>query len=85
MFVYRLIDSKKYVILKIKKSLVVSMIIVISIAMIGYYINNLYLNIIVFAGVLIYSIYINKNSAKYMYKIVMQKLKKHWSFKFVLV
>jgi len=77
MFVYRLIDSKKYVILKIKKSLVVSMIIVISIAMIGYYINNLYLNIIVFAGVLIYSIYINKNSAKYMYKIVMQKLKKH--------
>ena len=76
MAVYRHFDLKKYVNIKIEKSLIIQMIIIYSIAISAYYINNIYLNIISLIMACFYSFIINKDFLYKSIKTVKNKLKK---------
>lgn len=76
MFIYRLIDSRKYVKISIDRKLVISMIIMYIIAIVIYYLRNIILYIILSIIVTIYAIYINKSSAKFLFDLVVDKFKK---------
>lgn len=76
MFIYRMIDSKKYVKLTIKKEMVISMAIAMIICFISYYLNIFYLNIIIAIAILFYSVYINRNSARFVINSIKHKLNK---------
>ena len=76
MFVYRIIDSRKYVKLSVPKKLVFSFIIVTAITVITYYVRNTALSVITLIMVVIYALLINKNSMQYIVKAVNKKMKK---------
>ena len=76
MFVYRIIDSRKYVKLSVPKKLVFSFIIVTAITVITYYVRNTVLSVITLIIVVIYALLINKNSMQYIVKAVNKKMKK---------
>ncbi len=76
MAVYRHFDLKKYVNIKLEKSLILQMIIIYSIAISAYYINNIYLNIISLMMACFYSFIINKDFLYKSIKTVKNKLKK---------
>ena len=76
MFVYRIIDSRKYVKLSVPKKLVFSFIIVTAITVITYYVRNTALSVITLIMVVIYALLINKNSMQYIMKAVNKKMKK---------
>lgn len=76
MFVYRIIDSRKYVKLSVPKKLVFSFIIVIAITVITYYVKNTALSVITLIMVVIYALLINKNSMQYIMRAVHKKMKK---------
>ena len=76
MFIYRLIDSKKYVNLYVKKELIFSMIFMFVIALIIYYLKNMYLCIFAALIVTIYAIYINKQNIGFALKSIKGKLKR---------
>lgn len=70
MFLYRRIDSKKYVKLNTNKPLVIGIIIITIISMMIYYINNLYLKIVLAIVVTIYVIVVNQKSVKFIIKFI---------------
>ena len=74
MLIYRLIDSRKYVKLKVDYKLILSMIVIGSCSIIGYYINSIYINIAVAVLAIIYAILINKNYLKKSVIFIVKKL-----------
>ncbi len=76
MFFYRYIDSKKYVKIKINSTFVLSLIAVYAITIFTYYIRNLLLSGIIALGVIFYTMYINRNNAKFIIDIVKKKILK---------
>lgn len=76
MFIYRYIDSKKYVKLHINKKVVVSMIILLIISIYIYYEKYQILKITNAIIVLIYAVIINKKSFIFIIKSVKYKIKK---------
>lgn len=77
MMVYRHIDLKKYVNIKIEKGLIIKSIIIFTFAIILYYYNNLYLNILNLIVVCIYCFLLNKTFLLSSYGTVTGKLKRH--------
>ena len=76
MMVYRHIDLKKYINITIEKGLIIKTIILFTFAIVLYYQNNLYLNIINLLVVCIYAVIINKNILLSGYKVVLNKIKR---------
>ena len=76
MLIYRFIDSKKHIKLKIDLKLVLSMIAICSISVVAYYMRNMALCGIVALGVTIYALIINKDSMKSITQIMKKKLLK---------
>lgn len=74
MFIYRLIDSKKYVKMQLNQKLLFSLMLMCVITIVAYYIKNIYLCVIVAVIITIYAIYINKNNAKFIINLVKNKL-----------
>lgn len=74
MFIYRYIDSRKYVKLTVNKKLISSMIILIIVSIIVYYLHNEVIQGIVAVIVTIYAIIINKNSAKFILQTIYKKI-----------
>lgn len=74
MLVYRSIDSRKYVHLKIDHTLVFSMIFVYVLCIVSYYLNIGLLNLFVAAISILYVLYINKNNVIFILKLVKQKI-----------
>ena len=76
MFIYRIIDSRKYVKISISKNLVFSYIVVLLITMITYYVQNLIVSGIILLIVIIYALIINKNSMNFILHLL-KKFTKH--------
>ena len=77
MFILRYIDVKKYVKLKMKKSLIISITFFTIISVITYYLQNDILNICNALIITIYAIVINKSSAKFVLESFISKFKKN--------
>lgn len=73
MFMYRFIDSKKYVNLHISKKIVISLIAMSVATIICYYIRNTALNLIMAIFVTIYAAFVNRNSFKFMLNMLKKK------------
>ena len=73
MAIYRHYDLKKYVNIKYEKGLILKNIIVFSLVMIAYYINNIALNIISLLSVILYAIVINRNNITNIIRIIKEK------------
>lgn len=73
MFIYRYIDCKKYVALKINSKLIISIVIMIICSISIYFSNYLILKIINVVIIYMYAIIINRNSVKF----IMNSLKKY--------
>ena len=76
MMVYRHIDLKKYINIKIEKGLIFKTIIIFTMAIICYYINNLWLNIVNLIIVVIYCALLNKVFLLSSYKTILNKIRK---------
>ena len=74
MMLYRHIDLKKYVTITIEKGLVIKTIIIFTFAMILYFKNNIYLNILNLLVVTIYAIILNKEFLLSTCKVVKNKV-----------
>lgn len=74
MFVYRYVDSKKYIKLKVSLKMVLIMIIICTITVITYYIKNMFLCGIVAIFISIYAFYINKDTMKSLTQMMKNKL-----------
>lgn len=74
MFVYRYVDSKKYIKLKVSIKMVLIMIIICTITVITYYIKNMILCGIVAIFISIYAFYINKDTMKSLTQMMKNKL-----------
>lgn len=75
MFVYRYLDSKKYVKLSVNKKIVVSMVALLGISIVTYYCGNKVIQISSALVVTIYAILINKDSAKFVFQCVRKKVR----------
>ncbi len=76
MMLYRHIDLKKYMNITIEKGLILKTIIIFTIAIICYYYNNLWLNIINLIIVVIYCVLLNKEFLMSSYKTILGKIRK---------
>lgn len=76
MGIYRLYDVKKYIKIKLDKSFVLKTLLMIPILFISYYINNLYLNIIIILITILYAWLINKDSISLIINMIKGKFKK---------
>lgn len=76
MMVYRHIDLKKYINIKIETSLIVKTVIMFSITIFVYYLNNFWINIINLIVVVIYCVLLNKDFLLSSYKTVLNKIKR---------
>ena len=76
MMVYRHIDLKKYMNIKLEKGLIFKSLIIFTYAIISYYINNLWLNIITLSIVVIYCFMLNKEFLFSTYRTVLNKIKR---------
>lgn len=76
MFIYRWIDVKKYVSIKTNKTLIAVLSVSFLVAIITYYLKMKIMSIVVLLAVIIITIYINKDSAKYLTEIVKKRFKK---------
>ncbi len=76
MFIYRFIDSKKYVTLFINKKIVYTMILFLACSIAIYYGSSLKLKILNATVITIYAIIINKNSAGFILQSIRKKVKK---------
>lgn len=76
MAVYRLYDVKKYIKIKLNQKFILSAIIMMPVILISYYINNLYLNIIMIFVVCIYAWIMNKNSVNLIVNMLKSKFTK---------
>ena len=74
MSIYRLNDVKKYIKIKFDKSILISALMFGTYFIICYYINNFILNIINILFVIIYAIFINRNSLNIIKDVVFQKV-----------
>lgn len=77
MMIYRFMDSKKYVKIKINKKLILSMIIIGIISIVSYYVKDKIVCLIVAITVTIYAVYINRNNVKLITNMVKEKLSKN--------
>lgn len=73
MFIYRIIDCRKYIKLKVKMSLVLNLILMLGIACFSYYFKNIYLNIIGLLVIAIDVLIINRNSLKFVKNLLMKR------------
>lgn len=76
MMIYRHFDIKKYIDIKIEKGLIFKTLFMFIITMVTYYINNLWLNIIMLIIVVIYCFVLNKEFLLSSYKTVLNKIKR---------
>lgn len=76
LFIYRYLDSRKFVHLKVDKRYVLSLTIVFAIIIFGYYINSTIVHIIIALIALIYAVVVNIGNMNYILNIVKQKLNK---------
>ena len=76
MMTYRHFDLKKYVNIKIDKRFIIETFIIFVFAIILYYKNNIYLNIINLTVVCIYAFITNIKFLKDTYKTIFRKLKR---------
>ncbi len=75
MFVYRAIDSRKYVKLNVNRTMIISMTILTLITTLTYYMQNKIIQAIIAIIITIYAIYINRNSVKFIIQAIKGKLK----------
>ena len=75
MFVYRLIDSRKIVRLKVNYSIVCSLIILSVATVSGYYLGNIPIRMVLVAIVVIYSVLINMKSFKFIIEVIKNRKK----------
>ncbi len=75
MTVYRAIDSRKYVKLKVNKNVVISYIIILIITIVFYYIQIKPICLVLAIIVAIYAVIINKNSIKFILNLLNKKKK----------
>lgn len=75
MFVYRLIDSRKIVRLKVNYSIVCSLIILSVATVSGYYLGNIPIRMVLVAIVVIYSVLINMKSLKFIIEVIKNRKK----------
>lgn len=73
MFIYRYIDSKKYVKLIVNKNVAVSMVLITILAFIAYYLKVRIVHIAVALVVVAYAVYINRHSAKFIVETIKNK------------
>lgn len=73
MFIYRFLDSKKYVKLTVSRNTVISMIVITILTFITYYLKNTVIQTLVAIMVSIYVVYINRNSAKFTMNLIKNK------------
>lgn len=69
MFVYRYIDSKKYIKLNISRKLIISFILIVIITMATYYLRNNIVSTIMLIVVLLYVLAININNIKFLFNL----------------
>ena len=74
MAIYRMYDVRKYIKINLNKKFVISAIIMIPIIFICYYINNLYLNVIMILIVIMYAWLINRKSIGLIMNMVKGKI-----------
>lgn len=74
MFVYRLIDSRKYVKLELNSKLFFSLMLMCGITTIAYYIKNVILCAVVAIIITMYAIYINKDNMKFIIDLIKNKI-----------
>ena len=76
MMLYRHIDLKKYVSIKIEKGFIINSIIIFTFSIFLYYQHNIYLNILNLSVVIIYTFLINRKFLFSTYKTIISKIKK---------
>ncbi len=76
MYLYRYNDSKKYAKLKNNYKLLFSMILITALNIYTYYLNIRIINIVVAVFTVMYSIYINKRTIKYLTNLIFKKFLK---------
>lgn len=76
MFTYRFIDCRKYVKLSVNKKIVISMIIILITSIFAYYGKSKNLQLLNMCIVIIYSIFINRTNAKFIFQSIINKIKK---------
>lgn len=76
MAIYRHYDLKKYVVIKYEKGLILKNIIVVSIVVVFYYINNIWLNLFSIIFTISYTLLVNKNIIKKTIEQLKQKVLK---------
>ena len=76
MFIYRFIDSKKYIKLKVDTKIALTMILVCAVTVFSYYLKNMAFCGVVALGVTIYAFLINKNSLSSILKLMKSKILK---------
>lgn len=76
MMIYRYIDIKKTINIKIQRDIIIKTVIMAVIIVSSYYINNIYINIVVILITIIYSIILNKDSIKLMASFLLEKIKR---------
>lgn len=77
MFIYRTIDSKKYVNFKLNKKMLFVLSMAFSATFISYYINDMVLNILMLVAILAFSVIYNKSSFAKIGNIVKRKFGKN--------
>ena len=76
MSIYRMYDVRKYIKIDLNKNFIISVMVMIPVIFVCYYINNLYLNITMILLVLIYAWLINKKSVNLIINMVKGKFLK---------
>ena len=76
MFIYRTIDSKKYVNFKLNKKMLFVLSVAFSATFVSYYINDMVLNIVMLIAVLAFGVIYNKSSFAKIGSIIKRKFGK---------
>ena len=77
MSVYRIVDiNKKYFKITIDNKIVLETLIIMSLILILYYVNNKYLNIVSIFIAIIYGYFLNKNSINIIVNMLKRKMRK---------
>ncbi len=76
MFIYRAIDCRKHVKLKLDFKMLAALFVVFALTYVMYYINIDWLNVVMCVGIILFSILYNKNSFKSLGKIIKRKFSK---------
>lgn len=76
MSIYRMYDVRKYIKIDLNKKFIISATVMIPIIFVCYYINNLYLNIIIILLVLVYAWLVNRKSVNLITNMIKEKFLK---------